>query len=71
MIVKLEKENEIFQLLQQLIEIPGPVGREEAVQKFLRSKWNHYGFETEVDRIGNLYGHIDGNGQMLKQEACQ
>ena len=63
MIVKLEKENEIFPLLQQLIEIPGPVGREEAVQKFLQSKWSHYGFTTEIDKIGNLYGYLDGEGQ--------
>ena len=63
MVVKLEKEKEIFKLLQQLVEIPGPVGREEAVQKFLRSKWNQMGFKTEIDKIGNLYGHIEGNGQ--------
>jgi len=61
--IKLDKEKEIFKLLQQLVEIPGPVGREEAVQKYLQSKWNNYGFETEIDRIGNLYGHLKGDGQ--------
>jgi putative aminopeptidase FrvX len=61
--VKLVKEKEIFNLLQQLVEIPGPVGREEAVQKYLRSKWDSYGFKTEIDRIGNLYGHLNGKGQ--------
>ena len=63
MTIKLDKEKEIFKLLQQLVEIPGPVGREEAVQNYLRSEWNGYGFETEIDRIGNLYGHLKGEGQ--------
>jgi len=59
----MDKEKEIFNLLQKLVEIPGPVGREEAVQNYLRSKWNKCGFETEIDKIGNLYGHLKGEGQ--------
>ena len=49
-------------LLSELVDIAGPVGREEAVQHFLASKWEQLSFKTEIDKIGNLYGRMNGKG---------
>ena len=56
------KSSEFFNLLKTLVEIPGPVGREELVQQFLRKNWEAQGFKTEIDKIGNLYGRLTGEG---------
>jgi putative aminopeptidase FrvX len=56
------EEQEIFRFLKQLAETPGPVGREEKVQNYLESKWNKIGIKTRFDKIGNLYGDIEGEG---------
>jgi len=56
------KEQEIFKFLKKLAEIPGPVGREEKVQNYLESQWEKLGITTRSDRIGNLYGEIEGEG---------
>jgi endoglucanase len=52
----------ILNLLSELVDIAGPVGREDAVQHFLADKWEKSNFETEIDRIGNLYGRMRGKG---------
>ncbi len=52
----------MYNLLSELVVIPGPVGREEQVQQFLADKWEKFNLKTEIDRIGNLYGHISGEG---------
>lgn len=54
--------SEVFNLLKNLAEIPGPVGREEVVQQFLSKEWKRNGFKTETDKIGNLYGRLNGEG---------
>jgi endoglucanase len=53
---------EIFNLIKVLTELPGPVGREELVQEFLSKEWEQQGFETDIDRVGNLYGRLAGDG---------
>ena len=55
-------EQEIFKYLKTLAEIFGPVGREDKVQNFLKSQWDSAGIETKFDKIGNLYGEIEGEG---------
>jgi putative aminopeptidase FrvX len=57
------KNKEILQKIRSLAEIPGPVGREERVQKFLETEWKKLGIKTEYDKIGNLYGNIEGKGK--------
>ena len=57
------EEQEIFRFLKQLAETPGPVGREEKVQNYLESEWNQIGIKTKFDKIGNLYGEIEGEGR--------
>ncbi len=54
--------NNYFTLLSELVNIPGPVGREEKVQQFLANKWKASGLDVELDRIGNLYGRLNGEG---------
>ena len=54
--------NQILKLLSDLVDIAGPVGREEAVQQFLAKKWKKLNFETEFDKVGNLYGRMQGKG---------
>ncbi|MFX0087649.1 MAG: M42 family metallopeptidase [Candidatus Hodarchaeota archaeon] len=56
------EKQEIFKFLKKLAEIPGPVGREEKVQNYLESNWNQIGIKTRFDKIGNLYGEIEGEG---------
>ncbi|MHA1993867.1 MAG: M42 family metallopeptidase [Candidatus Hodarchaeales archaeon] len=53
---------DILNLLSELVDIPAPVGREDAVQHFLADKWEKLNFKTEIDKIGNLYGRISGSG---------
>ena len=54
--------NNYLTLLSELVNIPGPVGREEKVQQFLAAKWKTSGLDVKLDRIGNLYGRLNGAG---------
>jgi endoglucanase len=53
---------DVLKLLSELVDISAPVGREDAVQQFLANEWEKFNFKTEIDKIGNLYGHISGKG---------
>lgn len=59
------EEREVYDLLKELAEIPGPVGREEPVQKFLEREWGRCGFKVSYDRVGNLFGKRSGEGSHL------
>lgn len=54
---------ELYNLVKELAEIPGPVGRESEVQKYLSMEWEQNGFETSYDKVGNLYGKSFGSGK--------
>lgn len=56
-------QTELYDLLKKLCEIPGPVGREEVVQSELKKNWEHAGFKTRYDKIGNLYSQREGHGK--------
>ncbi|MFW9855688.1 MAG: M42 family metallopeptidase [Candidatus Thorarchaeota archaeon] len=58
-------DHDIFGLLKQLAEIPGPVGREGAVQHFLRNNWKGMGLKTSEDKVGNLFGRLEGEGKHI------
>ncbi|MHA2295329.1 MAG: M42 family metallopeptidase [Candidatus Hodarchaeales archaeon] len=58
------KEEEI-DLLATLTELPGPVGREEIVQDFLKSYLDRLDFKTRYDGIGNLTATLEGTGEEL------
>ncbi|HME56625.1 MAG TPA: M20/M25/M40 family metallo-hydrolase [Candidatus Lokiarchaeia archaeon] len=59
------EDSEIYALLKQYAEVPGPVGHEEAIQQAIEKDWKKQGLKTSRDRIGNLFGHLEGNGQHL------
>ncbi len=50
------------EILRTLCELPGPVGREEAVQAFLLERWAPYCREAYLTPIGNLVAHVGGHG---------
>lgn len=52
----------MLELLKNLAEIPGPVGHEDQVQQAIEKDWKKQGFKTSRDKIGNLYGRLEGSG---------
>lgn len=56
------ESDKVYQMIKQLAEIPGPVGRENAIQKLIQQIWNQNGLQTSLDKIGNLYGRLEGEG---------
>ena len=56
-------KKEEFELLEKLLSIPGPTGREERVQSFIQTEWDKIGLKTKFDNIGNLYGTFEGEGE--------
>ncbi len=49
-------------LLAELCEKPGLPGFEGPVAKFLASCLHARGIDSQIDRIGNVIGHLPGNG---------
>ncbi|MFW9991837.1 MAG: M42 family metallopeptidase [Candidatus Odinarchaeota archaeon] len=56
---------EDIDLLATLTELPGPVGREEHVQNFLKNFLEKIGFQICIDGIGNLTAELGGTGEEL------
>ncbi len=54
-----------FELLKQLTELPGPVGYEDRVTRFLYERWRAYAREIKIDGVGNLIAHLGGKGPRL------
>ncbi|MHA1682687.1 MAG: M42 family metallopeptidase [Promethearchaeota archaeon] len=54
--------DDLFSILREVAEIPGPVGREGEVQDYLENEWKRSGFATRRDGIGNLFGRMEGRG---------
>jgi putative aminopeptidase FrvX len=44
-------------LIQKLVEIPGPPGSEEAVREFVRAEISSFSDEVNIDALGNLIAH--------------
>lgn len=55
-------EKDVFPLLKQLADMPGPVGHEDPVQQALEKEWKKQGIKTSRDKIGNLFGRVEGSG---------
>jgi len=53
----------VFDLLRELTAIPGPVGREEMVQEFVREHLKEYCNEISQDKIGNLVATLEGSSK--------
>ncbi|UCH04540.1 MAG: M20/M25/M40 family metallo-hydrolase [Candidatus Thorarchaeota archaeon] len=55
-------KDRVFQLLKDLSETPGPVGREESVQGKVEEHFKRIGFTLQQDQIGNLVATLEGTG---------
>lgn len=58
-----------FEIMRELMEIPGPTGQETRVMDWLRQRW-----EPKVERLwtargGNLFAHVGGSGPKLLIEG--
>ena len=59
----------IFNLLKELLEIPGPTGQEEAVRVWLRERWRGRMAEWHEDPVGNITCRVGGAGPRLLIQA--
>jgi endoglucanase len=50
----------VFEILNELSATPGPVGREEMVQEYVREHLKDYCDDIRMDKIGNLVATIEG-----------
>ncbi|MHA1975155.1 MAG: M42 family metallopeptidase [Candidatus Hodarchaeales archaeon] len=53
---------DLFSIIREFTEAFGPVGRETYIQELIEKKWDYYGVKTCYDKIGNLFGRIEGSG---------
>ena len=59
----------LFNLLKELLEIPGPSGQEEAVRVWLRERWRGRMAEWHEDPVGNIVCRVGGSGPKLLVQA--
>jgi tetrahedral aminopeptidase len=52
----------MFELIQKLTEMVGPIGQEHAVVDTVEALWQAEGATTERTKIGNLLAHLPGEG---------
>jgi tetrahedral aminopeptidase len=53
---------EMFELVREFTERPGPIGHEEEFNRWLADRWRPLLETSEVDDIGNFYGRVGGEG---------
>lgn len=58
-----------FELLRELMEIPGPTGQEQAVMSRMRELWGAKAQRVWSSKIGNLLAHVGGSGPILLLQA--
>lgn len=54
-----------YDMLRELMELPGPTGREGAVMDWLRPRWEAKSERVWTTRVGNLIAHVGGQGPKL------
>lgn len=54
-----------FELLRELMEIPGPTGQEQQVMAWLRERWAPRTKRIWTSKVGNLLAHVGGQGPIL------
>ncbi|MFJ4170259.1 M42 family metallopeptidase [Paenarthrobacter sp. NPDC089714] len=59
----------MFELLKELTELPGPIGREQPVANYLRDRWALAGADVTTTRVGNVVADFGGNGPRLMIQA--
>jgi putative aminopeptidase FrvX len=58
-----------FELMRELMEIPGPTGREQRVMSWLRDRWSGKAQRVWTAKGGNLFAHVGGTGPRLLVEG--
>jgi endoglucanase len=56
---------ELYQTIKELVDIYGPVGHEEAVAEYLMKRWAGSCREVWQTPVGNVVGHLGGEGPKL------
>ena len=54
-----------FETLRELMELPGPTGRERPVMDWLRERWEGRVEHVWFSKVGNLLAHVGGQGPKL------
>lgn len=54
-----------FAILKDLMELPGPSGRERPVMEWLRPHWERTSERVWYSKVGNLLAHVGGQGPKL------
>lgn len=63
--VPMHRDDRVFPLLQELCEISGPTGQEEAVRVWLRAHWRERMAAWHEDAVGNIVCRVGGSGPKL------
>jgi endoglucanase len=63
------REERLFELVKDLTELPGPIGREEPVLRYLQTSWSDRVDRLERVGIGNLVARINSRGPKLLIDA--
>jgi putative aminopeptidase FrvX len=56
---------DMYKILKEYTEIPGPVGHEKRVQKRFMKDLAPYTDEIELTNVGNVLAHIPGEGRKV------
>ncbi len=54
-----------YEIMKELMELPGPTGQESPVMDWLRARWQGQVEEIWTARGGNLFAHVGGSGPKL------
>lgn len=58
-----------YDLMRELMEIPGPTGQESRVMDWLRDRWQGNAERVWTSKSGNLFAHLGGQGPKLLIEG--
>ena len=58
-----------YELMQELMEIPGPTGQETLVMDWLRNRWRTSSDRVWTAKSGNVFAHLGGSGPVLLIEG--
>jgi putative aminopeptidase FrvX len=64
-----DASDRVFDLLKDVLEIPGPTGQEELVRVWLRERWQGRMAVWHEDPVGNIVCRVGGSGPKLLVQA--
>jgi endoglucanase len=59
------KDQTVFNLVKELTELAGPIGREEQVQEWIHQSWDSFAKAVEVSRVQNIVANMGGDGPRI------